>query len=225
MTDQYPQDTPIGSDQQAEPAYDAIPPQAPTPIARRQPKRLDPKAARARRAQRNATFEFPLPNTLDEDGTPTSALARRPALLEADELRHLPDHMQQSIFKLMEQTEAFEGMDTAGQEAQVATLARSYGSIADMADGYVLRGFVEPKVYATAEEADAEGGVWLYDIALDDRMAFFDLCTNARERAAQTAAPFRDGSVGAVPARPAGDAIPGAGEPEPDPAPAAAARG
>lgn len=218
MTDQHPQS----------PEYDAETnrPAEPTPPAPRRPQRLNPRTASIRRAARNRTHEFELKHTLDEEGQPTTALVRKPALLEADEMRQLPDHIQQGIFKLMEATEAFEGDDDTTQtEAQVRAAARHYGSIADMADGYVLRGFIEPKVYATEEEADANGGVCLADIDMNDRFAFFDFCSGAREQAAETARPFRGEPVVAVDPRPAGETVSGTAEPQPHPAAAGPVRG
>lgn len=175
------------------------------------PKRLDPAALRARRQREAAGYDFVLRATTDEDGNPTVARVRRPDIFDADEIGKLPQHMQHAIFRLIEEAEAQEGKTPGAtvEESVVDLLARNYASFATLADAYVIAGFIEPRVYATAAEADTNGGVWVKDIERADRMAFYHHCTGMRTEAAESLTNFRDRPADDVDAGPARQTVPG----------------
>lgn len=218
VTDQYPQNNPHQPQPEGQPT-DA---QVVTPITeqRRRPRRFNPAVARKRRQERNATFEFVLENTLDEEGNPTSALCRKPNIFDAEELLQLPKHIQGEVFQLIEETQKAEGeFQQSGKDPSLSEMAEQYGSLTTMADAACLAGFIDPRLYATEEEADANGGVWVKDIDFQDRMAFFNLITGEQREAAASVAGFHQGPMGDVRAGSTGDPVPAAGQPEHHPAP------
>jgi hypothetical protein len=190
----------------------------------RQPVRLDPAKLRAKKAREREGYDFILHATTDDEGHPTIVRVRRPSLFDADELLALPTDLQNAIFTMIEETEQAEGKQAESDEGD-AQLARErslretfqqYGNVGEMAKAYCLLGFLEPRCYATAEEADANGGVWVRDIEMEDRIAFLNHCTETLREASATVVPFRGRPDGAVDPRPAGAAVSGPGEPEPD---------
>lgn len=204
------------SDPPTHPGYASNEPKPP-----RKPTRLSSGTARKRRQERTATKEFVLEATLDDDGNPTSALVRKPNIFDADELQKLPKHMQAKIFELIDETELAEGTSTEeddGEGRSLMEFAQAFGSASEMADAYCVAGFVEPRCYADADEADAQGGVWVKDIDFQDRIAFLTYCTGTQREAAAAVRQFRERPVDAAHAGPARDAVSGAGESEPDPA-------
>ena len=106
--------------------------------------------------------------TLDEEGNPSLIRARLPQLFDAETLASLPAEMRREVFLMVEQVEKLEGSQaTAGFPGSVEgmsmkELADSFGSMTHVVDAYCITGFVEPRCYATPEEADAKGGVWRF---------------------------------------------------------------
>lgn len=64
-----------------------------------------------------------------------------------------------------------------------------------------IRGFYNPKVYATQEEADEQSGVWVEDIQPADRRAYLFWCLSPHLQGAQQVATFPAGQVQGVAAR------------------------
>jgi hypothetical protein len=184
---------------------------------RRRPAKLNPASLRARRQKREQGFEFTLVATTDDEGEPTIVRARRPEIFDADSMALLPDYMQQSIFQLISATEEAEG-DVRDEIAgmPLSDIARNFGNVAHIADAYCVLGFIEPTCCATADEADAKGGVWVKDIEFADRMNFMNHCADMQKRAAADVASFPERPHGLVDAGSAGTALPDAGLPQPD---------
>ena len=167
--------------------------QAAEHIAPPEPRRLDPGALRKRRAERLATVTYVLQNTEDE---PVEVTVKRPDIFDADTIRALPTHLSASIFKLMEETRKHEGelSEDELREQPIDHLINNYGNSSDMAEAFVLAGFVEPRAYDTPEEADREGGVWVKDVAFSDRIAFMNWCNGrAKEVTDPVAETFPEG--------------------------------
>lgn len=217
MTDQFPQNHPHPS--QPEPQPQPQPQPAPKPAGYQRP---SPETLRARRLKREEGFEFVLHATTDDQGNPTVVRARRPDLFDADNLASLPDKHQRAVFDLITYTEQQEGKAQTADEREalarmgVGDMARQFGNMTQMADAYVLLGFMEPRVYATAAEADEKGGLWIKDIELADRIAFMNHVDDARGGAAEQVSTFPSGPDGAVDAGPAGTPVSGAGVAQPD---------
>ena len=187
----------------------------PAPAAPRTPTRLNPASLRARRANRERGFVFVLEETLDEDGNPSSARVRMPSLFDAQTLASLPDELRQEVFKLVEAVEGNPAMAEDRAELSVTEVAKYLGSVAHLVNAYCIAGFIEPRCYATAEEADARGGVWTDDIEFNDRMRFFEFCSARQKGGSAQAKPFPDGQpVSPVGTGPVAPAVSGTGEPE-----------
>lgn len=209
------------------PTHDSTPTNAETnahsantrPVSYQRP---NPADLRARRRQREEGFEFVLHATTDANGNPTVVRAKRPDIFDADSLGSLPQQHQQAVFDLITETERAERSATTDDEREamqrmsVADFARSYGNVAHIADAYVLLGFIEPRVYATAAEADEKDGLWVKDIEFADRMAFMTHVTEMQQGAAAQAATFPARPDAAVDAGPAGTPVSGAGVAQPD---------
>lgn len=163
-----------------------------------QPKPLDLATLRKRRARREDVFPFTLIHTTDDDGNPTIVKAKMPNIFDVDGLADLPAHLRGEIVRLIEVVEGMEKEGKPVEEMDTRTAVENFGSIAHMADAYVISGFVEPRVYATPEEADKQGGAWVRDIESADRMAFFHYCTNREGRGVADVKTFRSGSVSHV---------------------------
>jgi hypothetical protein len=198
-----------------------VAPKAPVSPAPRGPKRLDPAALRRRRQTREAGFDFTLETTLDDDGNPSVVRARLPNLLDASSLATLPADMRREVFQMIEQVETLEGNGQGSGFGDLVDgmssdqLADAFGAIASVVDAYCVIGFVEPRCYATEEEADEQGGAWVADIEFADRMAFFNYCSARQKGASATVTPFPDGRpLPPVGAGPADSAVSGAGQPE-----------
>lgn len=181
----------------------------PAPAAPAGPTRLDAAALRARKRREQEGYDFVLRATTDEHGNPTVARVRRPDIFDADTIESLPDTIQTRIFGIIEEAEKVEsaGGASAMEESVTELLKRNYGAFASMVDAYVIAGFIEPRVYATAAEADANGGVWVKDIERPDRIAFYHHCTGMATEAAEDIAGFRDEPHDAVDAGPAGPEV------------------
>ena len=132
-----------------------------------------------------------------------------------------PATLRVEIFKLVESVEAGGADPQAAISAlSSANIAAQFGSIAHVVDAYCLIGFIEPRVYATTEEADAKGGVWVRDIEFTDRMRFFEFCSERERTGAATALPFSHGRPApAVGAGPVDPALSGVGQSQPSVAP------
>lgn len=210
MTDQYPYNNPHQRQpyDAPAPAQTAVPPD-PSPAAA--PTRLNPAALRERKRREQRGYDFILRATTDEDGNPTVARVRRPDIFDADELGKLPDHMQTAIFALIEEAEKEEGKPQRPDVEQgvVELLKRNYGAFSTMADAYVIAGFIEPRVYATAAEADANGGVWVKDIERADRIAFYHHCTGLWREVTDELGSFRERPDDALDAGSTGEAVSG----------------
>ena len=182
----------------------------------RAPRRLDPSVARKRREQREQGFDFVLHATLDEEGNPSLIRARLPQLFDTETLASLPAEMRREVFLMVEQVEKLDGSQTPGgvgaiEGMSMKELADSFGSMTHVVDAYCITGFVEPRCYATPEEADAKGGVWVRDIEFADRLAFFNHCSAQEKGATAQVKPFPDGrSVSAVGVGSADSALSGA---------------
>lgn len=181
-------------------------------------RRLDPAALRAKRAKRLAGETFVLEHTDDE---PVEVRVRRPDIFDADVLLSFPTTMQEAIYNLIEQTQRLEGNATNRDEVAseirdmpLDQVIKTYGSASRIARAYCIAGFIEPRCYATAEEADREGGIWVEDIAHADRMAFMTWCNNpTKEAAATVAETFPDEPAAGEWTGPAGTPVPGADVP------------
>jgi hypothetical protein len=195
--------------------------QAPQPMAQRAmprgPRRLDPAAARRRRQAREAGFEFTLVNTTDDEGFPSVVRAKLPQIFDAETLASLPSELRQEIFKVVESVEEIEIGKTPDERQaaldglSTADIVQQFGNIAHVVDAYCIAGFQEPRCYATAEEADEQGGVWVRDIEFADRMAFFEFCSRRERGGASVVKPFPDGPAAPVGAGSAHSPVSGAG--------------
>lgn len=218
MNDQYPTNNPhqpqpydpVAQAYQPAPETPAPAPQ-PEPAPEPAPTRLDPAALRARKRREQEGYDFILRATTDEHGNPTVARVRRPDIFDADTLEGLPDAIQTRIFGVIEEAEKAEsaGGPQAMEESVTELLKRNYGAFAAMADAYVIAGFIEPRVYPTAAEADANGGLWVKDIERADRIAFYHHCTGMVTEATEGVAGFREQPHDAVDAGPAGPEVSG----------------
>ncbi len=229
MTDQYPQNNPYQPQpvapqpmSQGDPATHQFvaptPAPAPPVQADPQPTPLDPEALRRRRNKRAEGFPFTLFDTTDEYGNPTTIRAKLPQIFDAGTLADLPADLRRSIFELVEATEDKEGKETDEErdvnKMSTRQLAEEFGSLAQIVDAYCITGFVEPRCYATVEEADNNAGVWVKDIEFTDRMRFFEHCTSKERRAVADVTPFPDGRpVAPVGTGSADPTVPGADQP------------
>lgn len=169
-------------------------------LAAVEPKPLDISVLRDRRRYRTEGVPFTLTATTDGEGNPTVVRVRIPDILDADTLDMLPDALRAEVFSTIEEVEkantaAMRNVKQGGEGEAVtamstAELASRFGNLSKMADAYVIAGFIEPRVYATPEEADEHGGAWVKDIEFVDRMAFFTYCTDNERGAASLAKPF-----------------------------------
>lgn len=154
-----------------------------------EPKPLDISTLRKRRIKREEGFEYILNSTTDEHDNPmpTTVRARIPDILDTTTLNSLPESLRTAIFDLTRTVEEMDGK--AKEEVEnmpTADLVKNFGDLSQMADAYVIAGFIEPRVYGTAEEADENGGAWVSDIPWADRIAFFEYCSRRERGAAQS---------------------------------------
>lgn len=184
-------------------------PPAPPP---KTPKPLDLAALRKNRAKREETFQFTLYATTDDDGNPFVVEARLPSIFDADGLADLPSYLRRSIIEIIESVERLEKEGQSFDDADTKTVVENFGSVGHIADAYVINGFVKPRVYATAEEADEKGGAWVRDISSSDRIAFFHYCTEREGGVAADVKPFPGQPVPDVGDRPAGTPVSGTGQ-------------
>jgi hypothetical protein len=176
--------------------------------------RFSNAAAHVIAEKREATFEYELSNTLSPDGEPYVVLARIPDPTDVDALMHLPQPLQEAMFRDIDRVEA-QGGETPDAPPKT-DLQSSLDLIRDnqaIVNFYLCAGFVEPKCYLDKTEADANDGVWVGSIHSLDRVAFMGHCAGTVEESATVVAPFREEPVGPVDSGPDGPAVRGSGRP------------
>jgi hypothetical protein len=177
--------------------------------------RFSNAAAHAVAEQRDATFEYELSNTKDPDGNPYVVLARIPDPTDVDALMHLPQPLQEAMFRDIDQVDN-EGLapgETATPEGDVARALELIRNNQNVVNFYLCAGFIDPKCYLDKAEADANDGVWVQSIHSLDRVAFMGHCVSDVEVAAEAVAPFREEPTGPVDRGPDGPAVRGSGRP------------
>jgi hypothetical protein len=148
-------------------------------------KRLSSRTARARAEREEKGWIFTLTRTVDDDGDPQEAHVRRVTMLDRTMIGALPRSMQTRLIELTS------GRDnTPTKEMTPQQLMRRMGRGEELADAYCVAGFLDPKVYATLEEAETYDGVWVKDIDIADRFAFMNACDAVSEEAMAKLKPF-----------------------------------
>lgn len=154
---------------------DALPLAAP-----RKKKRLTGSMAKKSKAQRETGFKFTLQYTLDEDGNQTEAIVRIVSVFDPEMLGAMPKALSAKIIQINQERArrqaAQQGNPQGQEQVNTATVLRELGRTKEMATAYCVAGFIDPKVYMTREAAEAQGGVFVDDIAYEDRAIFMAIC-------------------------------------------------
>lgn len=165
-------------------------------------KRLNPTLAKKIKQREDIGYEFVLLNTLDDDGNPATARVRRINVLDRAVIGALPKAMGQKVLEAqIERARAQQELRNrvkAGERPDLTkVILREMYRNEELADAYVIAGFIDPRVYATEEEADQKGGVWVEAINQADRTAYMAACEGQKE-AVGLLAPFREEPEGPV---------------------------
>jgi hypothetical protein len=171
----------------------------PTLFQRRRPvrKRLTPQRAKAWSKKKESGFLFLLQHTRDEDGHPMEALVRRLNFLDADVMKQLPKAIQRKLFEMTSERTRQRG-ENRKQDITMSVMMRELQRSREMANTYVMAGFIDPRVYETQEEAELMDGVWVEDIDIADRMIFVGVCEGGWDDAQNLLRPFLEESDGDV---------------------------
>lgn len=175
--------------------------------------------ARGRREREAAGYIFPLYNTLDDDGNPTSARVRRINIMDRAVIGSLPKKLQGELLdaqaeRAKVQRELKQKHDNGQKIDFTNVVLREMHRNGELAKLYAVAGFIEPRVYMTEKEAELSGGVWVEDIDNADLMAYMAACDGQREAVALLT-PFRQEHAGPVPDREVGPDLSGP-DAEPD---------
>lgn len=179
---------------------------------------LTAQTADAGEQQNEQGWVFILRATTDGDGNPQKALVRKIGLDQLLEMGTLPKGLQNQLSKLFEDSQD-RGKKRKKNRRDFATVAKQFAESTPLANAYVLVGFIEPRVYLTKADAEANGGVHIDQIKRSDRMAFMNACDGASEDAMERLAPFRGKPIVDVHGGPAGATVSGDGQSQPHPEP------
>lgn len=155
--------------------------------------------AKEAKAQEDRGFLFTLLNTRDpETHLPMTIRVRRVNMLDSATMGHLPRAIQAKLLELqaerarMQAKYAEMGPD---EKLDASTILRELHRTKEMANAYMMAGSMEPRVYATEQEADQKGGAWINEIHELDRMTFMGVCDGAWEDAVSVLTPFPEQSA------------------------------
>lgn len=138
--------------------------------------RQDPNAGR---------FTYKLSRTSLAEGREVVAVVRFPSFADKARIDALPQHLRKKAAELM-----FSNTSTPGRVDPVSNMDRTTSRGREVANLYCVVGFEEPRVYFTAEEADANDGVWVEDIPFEDRWTFVRISDGEERLASGLVAPF-----------------------------------
>ena len=137
---------------------------------------------------RPTTFEFKIPEVLDDDGNPFVAMVRRPSILELLRNQATPVHIREDVNRLLK--EQSKGED-AVQDTVDKDPAGALGFLLRVVDHLVIDGFVEPRVVATEEEEESDpGAVALVRIPQEARMRYYQMTQTEMTEASASISPF-----------------------------------
>lgn len=162
----------------------------------------------AHRSERE--FTFPLHASSIGRKAIFKARVRRLNLMDRATIGHLPDHLQNDVWKqLRAASREIEQARDAGRDPQSITEALANNdAMLGVANIFCRHGFIEPALTLDAREEDAAAGVLHVDrIAPEDRIAYMIACNDADSEQARYFATFRDEARGDVPARQGGEVL------------------
>lgn len=192
--------------------------------------RKDAKAA-LRREERG--YQFPLPWTagvysledapLNDRGQPDRTMigvakavarVRRIPLADLANVVGLTSDMQATILDVFRILREGKGLDLETWDE----VSKSQAKNRDLANGLVMLGFLEPRVVATAEEADAlgEGAIPVEEIDVRDRLRYLNHIVQPEGEAARSMRPFPEPGLASSQPAQSGEAEPPAIRPVAD---------
>lgn len=170
--------------------------------------------ARRRMDQEAKGYWFLLRNTRHPDTQePQRIYVRRVTLLDRATIGNLPRQLQERIIAITRAAATNQG----DQEkiAKVQQVMRNLGRSEEVADAYMVAAAIEPRVYASLDEADRLGGLWVKEIDINDRHAFVAACDGMTREAVALLTPFLGGTLVELGSRSNGQDVAGSGKPEP----------
>lgn len=130
-------------------------------------------------------FTYRLSRTSLTKGYEVVAIVRFPSFADKARIDALPTQLRKRAADLM-----FANPTTPGRVDPVSNMDRTTARGREVANLYCVVGWVEPRVFFTAEEADSAGGVWVEDIPFEDRWTFVRISDGEDRLAAGLVAPF-----------------------------------
>lgn len=155
-------------------------------------------------------FTFPLHASSIGRKALFKAKVRRLNLMDRATIGHLPDHLQNDVWKqLRAASREIEQARDAGRDPQNITEALANNdAMLNLANIFCRYGFVEPSLTLNAREEDLASGVLHVDrIAPEDRIAYMWACNDADSEQARYFATFRDEARADVPDRQDGEVL------------------
>lgn len=146
-------------------------------------------------------FTFPLYALSTGHPDVTRIKARRLTIADKTDLGHLPDTLQQQVWKRIANTQKearriereVRSAEERGEEAD--TMAREFAlsaALVERADAYCVAGWVEPKTCFDEASEDLEDGlIWIGRFPKEDRISYWLACQDATGAHAKRFASFR----------------------------------
>lgn len=133
-------------------------------------------------------FTYKLSRASLQAGHDVTARVKLPSFANRAVIEEMPKDIRKMAADLM-----FSNSATPGRVDPISNMDRTTKRGREVANLYVVVGFIDPPVYFTEAEAEADpNGVWVEDIPFEDRWTFVRICDGDDTLSARLVSPFSE---------------------------------